>query len=61
MVELVDPRIDETVYDPATGTAGFLVAAYDYIRLANSTPDGIVEWKNWRNCSPGVCISLENP
>ena len=30
--------IGETVYDPAAGTAGFLVAAYDHIRLANSSP-----------------------
>ena len=43
MVELVDPRIGETVYDPAAGTAGFLVGGYDQIRLANSTPDGIEE------------------
>ena len=43
MVELVDPRNGETVYDPAAGTAGFLVGAYDHIRLANSSPDGIEE------------------
>ena len=41
IVQLVDPRIGETVYDPAVGTAGFLVAAWDHIRLANSSPDGI--------------------
>ena len=41
IVELVDPRIGETVYDPAAGTAGFLVAAWDHIRLANSSQDGI--------------------
>ena len=41
MVQLVDPRLGETVYDPAAGTAGFLVGAYDHIRLANSSPDGI--------------------
>ena len=41
MVRLVDPRLGETVYDPAAGTAGFLVGAYDHIRLANSSPDGI--------------------
>ena len=28
---------------PAAGTAGFLVAAYDHIRLANSSPTGIDE------------------
>ena len=41
LVSMVDPRIGETVYDPAAGTAGFLVAAWDHIRLANSSPDGI--------------------
>jgi type I restriction enzyme M protein len=40
IVDLVDPRIGETVYDPAAGTAGFLVAAFDHIRLANSSPHG---------------------
>ena len=43
MVRLVAPRLGETVYDPAAGTAGFLVGAYDHIRLANSSPDGIEE------------------
>lgn len=28
MVQMVDPRISETVYDPACGSAGFLVEAY---------------------------------
>ena len=36
IVAMVDPRIGETVYDPAAGTAGFLVAAFNHIRLANS-------------------------
>ena len=40
IVDLVDPKIGETVYDPAAGTAGFLVAAYEHIRLANSSPKG---------------------
>ena len=43
LVQLVDPRIGETIYDPAAGTAGFLVGAWDHIRLANSSPDGIEE------------------
>ena len=43
LVRLVDPRIGETIYDPAAGTAGFLVSAWDHIRLANSSPDGIEE------------------
>ena len=40
IVALLDPRIGETVYDPAAGTAGFLVAAYEHIRLAGSSPSG---------------------
>jgi type I restriction enzyme M protein len=34
MVEMVDPKIGETVYDPACGSAGFLVEAYAHM-LAN--------------------------
>jgi type I restriction enzyme M protein len=38
IVEMIDPKIGETIYDPAAGTAGFLVAAYNHIRLAHSSP-----------------------
>ncbi len=31
MVEVTRPRPGETVYDPACGTGGFLLAAYDYL------------------------------
>lgn len=41
IVEMIDPRVGETIYDPAAGTAGFLVAAYNHIRLANSSPSAI--------------------
>lgn len=43
IVEIVNPQIGETIYDPAAGTAGFLVAAYNHIRLANSSPNAIHE------------------
>jgi type I restriction enzyme M protein len=43
IVELIDPQVGETIYDPAAGTAGFLVAAYNHIRLANSSPAAIQE------------------
>jgi type I restriction enzyme M protein len=43
IVEMIDPQIGETVYDPAAGTAGFLVAAYDHIRLNNSSDAAIEE------------------
>ena len=41
IVEMIDPQVGESIYDPATGTAGFLVAAYNHIRLANSSPAAI--------------------
>ena len=43
LIRLVDPKIGDTVYDPAAGTAGFLVGAWDHIRLANSSAAGIEE------------------
>lgn len=41
IVQMVNPQIGETVYDPAAGTAGFLVAAYEHVRLQNSSPNSI--------------------
>ncbi len=43
IAKMIDPQIGDTIYDPAAGTAGFLVAAYDHIRLANSSPNAIEE------------------
>jgi len=36
MVERVDPRVGETVYDPACGSAGFLVEAYLHMQGARA-------------------------
>ncbi len=41
IVSMLDPKIGETCYDPAAGTAGFIAALFDYIKLANSTEAGI--------------------
>jgi type I restriction enzyme M protein len=37
MVEVVDPRKNETILDPACGTAGFLISAWKHIRAANTS------------------------
>jgi type I restriction enzyme M protein len=37
MVEVSDPRLGETVLDPACGTGGFLVAAYDHLQKQMQT------------------------
>lgn len=39
MVQVIDPRLGETVLDPACGTGGFLVEAYDHILPQVRTPD----------------------
>jgi type I restriction enzyme M protein len=33
IVEVVDPKIEETVMDPCCGTGGFLLAAYDHMKV----------------------------
>jgi type I restriction enzyme M protein len=39
MVQVTDPRLGETVLDPACGTGGFLVEAYDHLAPQVNTPD----------------------
>lgn len=40
IVAIIDPKKDETVLDPACGTAGFLISAYKHILTANTDSDG---------------------
>mgnify|MGYP001412495661 CR=1 FL=1 len=37
MVEIVDPKKNETILDPACGTAGFLISSYKHIIRQNSS------------------------
>lgn len=39
MVQVTDPKLSETLLDPACGTGGFLVEAYDHIARQITTPD----------------------
>ncbi len=39
IVELVDPDIGDRLCDPACGTAGFLINAYEYIIRKHTSPD----------------------
>ena len=39
MVDVTMPKIGETVCDPACGTAGFLLAAYDYMKTQSNNED----------------------
>lgn len=40
MVEITAPAKNETILDPACGTAGFLISAYNFIKRANQGEDG---------------------
>src|SRR5690606_37105687 len=39
MVQVMNPRLGETVLDPACGTGGFLVEAYDHLNRQVTNPD----------------------
>ena len=62
MVQIVDPKKDETILDPACGTAGFLISSYKHILEASTdnsnkstfTPD---EKSNLANNLTGYDIS----
>lgn len=38
IVELVDPQPGQRICDPAVGTAGFLIAAFEYIKRLHTSP-----------------------
>ncbi|MDT7603933.1 MAG: type restriction enzyme protein, partial [Acidobacteriota bacterium] len=38
IVELVDPKPGERICDPAVGTAGFLIAAFEHIKRRHTSP-----------------------
>ena len=38
MVEVMDPKKNETILDPACGTAGFLISAWKHILKTNTSP-----------------------
>jgi type I restriction enzyme M protein len=42
MVEMLDPNADETIGDPACGTAGFLVSSAEYLLEKYTSPKGVV-------------------
>lgn len=58
IVEMVNPKMGETILDPACGTGGFLITAYDYIKFKNSDPKNIEE-KNGRKIGYGDKLNKE--
>lgn len=41
IVECIDPKIGQTIFDPAAGSCGFLVEAYEYLKEQASTSSQI--------------------
>ena len=39
MLKVSDPKLGETIYDPAAGSAGFLCEAFEYMRSKATSPD----------------------
>jgi type I restriction enzyme M protein len=39
MLKVSDPKLGETIYDPAAGSAGFLCEAFEYMRGKATSPD----------------------
>lgn len=49
---MVNPKIGHTIYDPACGTGGFLLASYEWIRTRNSSAK-LIEEHNGNKHGPG--------
>lgn len=47
MVELLQPTSDDTICDPACGTAGFLVSAAEYIRNHYEDTKTFEQWEHF--------------
>jgi len=58
IIEMVNPKIGEIVFDPACGSAGFLITAFEYIKLKNSDPK-IMEERDGRKISYGDKLNKE--
>ncbi|MGK0290824.1 MAG: type I restriction enzyme M protein [bacterium] len=46
MCEIIDPDWNDKICDPACGTGGFLVGAYQYILTKHTSPEEIIEDEN---------------
>ena len=54
MVAVTDPRLGETVLDPASGTGGFLVEAYNHLskQVKNVADRRVLQEKSLMGCEP---------
>jgi type I restriction enzyme M protein len=43
MVDLIDPKFGETIYDPCCGTGGFLIAAFQHLKKSIKLTDAVMK------------------
>ncbi|NQU77616.1 N-6 DNA methylase [Candidatus Falkowbacteria bacterium] len=43
IIEMINPKIGQTVFDPACGSAGFLITSYEWLKFRNSDSKNIEE------------------
>lgn len=58
IVEMVNPKIGETIFDPACGSAGFLITAYEWLKYKNSDKKN-VEDRDGREIGYGDKLNKE--
>ena len=55
IINIVKPKIGEKIYDPAIGTAGFIVSSFNFIKFINSSKNSITNEKiDNRKISRGI-------
>ena len=57
MVALLDPQKNESILDPACGTAGYLISAYKHIMQANSLPSPAGRGAGGEGQRPGAALT----
>lgn len=58
IIEMVNPRIGETIFDPACGSAGFLITSYEWLKYKNSDSKNI-EQRDGREIGYGDKLNKE--
>lgn len=58
IVEMVNPKIGETIFDPACGSAGFLITVYEWLKYKNSDKKNI-EDRDGRSIGYGDKLNKE--
>lgn len=56
IVDVVNPQVGETVHDPACGTGGFLLSAYDHMKVQSAAQDRANQRKLREKSLSGVDI-----